>query len=98
VPNENPTTAGASPQQIRSGYTVYNKALLSIYDLMVPSGDLKDLCLSNFSLLPGEKVILPVILYSTTDCPEVRYSRPWPWVKKPRVAGVSQTAVSCSTS
>jgi ubiquinone/menaquinone biosynthesis C-methylase UbiE len=35
VPNENPTTAGASPQQIRSGYTVYNKALLSTYDLMV---------------------------------------------------------------
>jgi ubiquinone/menaquinone biosynthesis C-methylase UbiE len=35
MPNQNPTVAGPSPDETRSGYTVYNRALLSIYDLCV---------------------------------------------------------------
>jgi len=33
--NENPTMAGPSPHETRSGHTVYNTAMLSIYDLCV---------------------------------------------------------------
>ena len=33
--NQNPTMAGPSPHESRSGHTIYNRALLSIYDFCV---------------------------------------------------------------